>query len=378
MATPFMGMVLPIVSTTIGPLYAYENNQAFAVIDAHDHSPGKGVQIPTAGISINADLAFNSFNATLLRSSLYQNQSSPLTLPTDIRSIYVVGGDLYYNNGIGQQIQITAGAALNAASIGGIGGDYTTSGASVFYTSADTTYTFWSAPNTSGSIDSGPITLRNDTLNSFGVTISPSPTLSSNFPLTLFGALPASTKILTVDSSGNIGDVYDVDNSTLEVSSNTLRVKAAGITSTQIAPGAVSQAQLGAANFQMSASCGVTTVSFGPAFQPVFNLNVNITTTGRPVMMFLQSAGPGNNSYLSLNGGSDQAISMAFFRDTTQLSQDLIRTDFAASNTALPLTIHCFDAPAAGTYNYNFQVLVQFNNGTPAVFNNFILTAYEI
>lgn len=222
--TPNMNLLLPVVTSTIGPLWASELNAAQFTIDSHDHTSGKGVPIPSNGIQLNADLTFNSFNATFLRSSQYTDNSSPLALPGDIRAIYASGGDLYYNNGIGQQIQITAGAGLNATSIGGIGGDYGTSTASVFYTSATSTFTFWQDVNTPALLDVGPITIRPATVSPFGITLEAPNSLAGDYTATLPGAPPASTKILTMDNTGNIAANYDVDNVTLQVSGNLLSV----------------------------------------------------------------------------------------------------------------------------------------------------------
>lgn len=202
--TPFMSLLLPTVSVTLGPTYATENNTAFTTIDSHDHTSGQGVAVPTAGLNINADLAFNGFNSTLLRSSRYSAQGSPLALVTDKGCLYVAGVDLYYNDGNGNQIQLTAGGALNAASIGGIGGDYTTSTASVFYTSATKTFTFWQNTNKSALMDIGSILLRRvDNTSSAAITIKPSTSLSAGYTLTLPIALPVSTSFVGVDSSGN-------------------------------------------------------------------------------------------------------------------------------------------------------------------------------
>lgn len=245
MATPNMGLNLPVVTVTPGPTYASENNSAFVVIDAHNHLPGAGVPIPTAGIALNADLPFNSFNALLLRSVQLNNQSTPLALPSDINCISCVGGDFYWNNSIGQAVQITSGAGLNAASIGGIGGDYATSTASLFYTSAQSLFTFWQSPNWSALIDCGSVTIRPVNASSQnGITVSAPVGLASSYTLTLPTATPASTKIVTMNSSGALGAVYDVDNSTIVVSSNTIQVPAGGITATQIANGTITTTQI--------------------------------------------------------------------------------------------------------------------------------------
>ena len=223
--TPFMSLLLPDVGVTLGPLWATELDNAFFLVDSHNHTVGQGVPIPSAGIAINGDLPFNSFNATLLRSTRFVNQSSPLSGPQDLTELYASSGNLYYNNQAGQQVQITAGAGLNAASIGGIGGDYGTSTASVFYTSADSTFTFWQAPNQMALLQVGPLELANTDQDSFFITLQAPNGLSADYTLTLPFSLPGSgTSFLTVDSSGNIGDVVQVDNSTLQISSNVLKV----------------------------------------------------------------------------------------------------------------------------------------------------------
>lgn len=202
--TPNMGLLLPIPTVTPGPTYASENNDAFDVIDAHDHSPGKGVPVSSNGININADLTFAAFNATNLRSTQYINNGSPLSLPGDVNAVYVANGNLYYNNQLGQQVQITNGAALNATVIGGIGGDYTTSTALEFYTALTRTFTFWSAPNVPANLDAGSITIREIALSPNGITISSPTALPADYTLTLPAALPVSTSAVSVDPTGQL------------------------------------------------------------------------------------------------------------------------------------------------------------------------------
>jgi len=407
MATTYMSLVLPTPTVTPGPLYTYENNQALTVIDSHNHTPGNGAPILSASISINADLPFNSYNATLLRSTRYVDQSAALALPTDIGIIYTVGGDLYYNNSIGQAIQLTAGAALNAASIGGIGGDYGTSTASEFYTSAMSTFTFWSAPSIPAIIDSGPIILRNVAISSFGITLSPPITLSADYSLTLPGSLPASTKILTVDSSGNIAFVYDVDNSTLEVSSNTLRVKDAGITLAKMATNSVDTSKIidqsvtqakmapmpesttaGAGEIAISNAIG-TDFANGAGFADITNLSFTLVTTGRPVYVALIGDGVSQSSvYLSnaSTAGTAEA-KIKFVRDTTDISLQNISAQQAAvlvGQAAYSWPSSSFNTidrgviAAPGTYTYK----AQFGGSTSTSFYIYVanvrLIAYEI
>lgn len=200
--TPNMGLLLPIPTVTPGPTYASENNDAFDLIDSHDHSPGKGVPVSSNGININADLTFQAFNATNLRSAQFVNNGAPLSLPGDITAVYVANGNLFYNNQLGQQVQITNGASLNATVIGGIGGDYTTSTALEFYTALTRTFTFWSAPNVPANLDAGSVTIREIALSPHGITISSPSALAADYTLTLPSALPVSNSAISVDPTG--------------------------------------------------------------------------------------------------------------------------------------------------------------------------------
>lgn len=210
--TPNMSMLLPIPTVTPGPTYASENNDAFEVVDQHDHTTGKGIPVPSNGININNDLPYNGFNASSLRSTQFQSQASPLSLPGDITCLYVSQGNLYYNNQIGQQVRITSGATLDASTIGGIGGDYVGSGALEFYTSLNRTFTFWSATNVPANLDAGSITIRPIALSPFGITINAPVSLAADYQMTLPGANPSVTSFLTVDSSGNIDNSIPITN----------------------------------------------------------------------------------------------------------------------------------------------------------------------
>lgn len=112
MATTFLGLSLPTPTVTLGPIWANEVNAAFEVIDAHDHTSGKGVQIPTAGLNINANLDFK--NNAILRSQ-YISLTNRATTPsgsTFASSASVLNGDLYYTNASGVAVQITSGGTV--------------------------------------------------------------------------------------------------------------------------------------------------------------------------------------------------------------------------------------------------------------------------
>jgi hypothetical protein len=110
--TNFMNLELPVVITTLGPLWASELNAALEVVDEHDHTSGKGKQVPVAGININDHLSFNSFKAYDLFSTQFEPVTTVLTGASNANSVSVFDGDLYYTNGAGNSVQITSGGSL--------------------------------------------------------------------------------------------------------------------------------------------------------------------------------------------------------------------------------------------------------------------------
>lgn len=62
--SPNMGMTIPTPGVTPGPTYATNISNDLSIIDAHNHTPGNGALVPTAGLNINANLPFNGFGAT--------------------------------------------------------------------------------------------------------------------------------------------------------------------------------------------------------------------------------------------------------------------------------------------------------------------------
>lgn len=126
--SPNMGLTVPVASTGAtgtgdpGPGYASNiSTDLSSLIDAHDHSSGKGVQVTPAGLNINADLNINSNNLTSVRAARFTSQASGLVLGGDVSELYVKSGDLWYVNSAGTQLQITAGAGLATGTVGATG-----------------------------------------------------------------------------------------------------------------------------------------------------------------------------------------------------------------------------------------------------------------
>jgi microcystin-dependent protein len=254
-----MGLTLPTVSVTPGPLWASEINDAFALVDQHTHVSGSGQAITSAAININGDLTFNSYNGIGLRSTRYNDQLTPLVIPTDKSCIYQVAGNLYWNNGSGVPIQLTIGSALNATSIGGIGGDYSTSTASVFYTSATQTFTFWQSSNVNATLDVGSLKIRYPASGSKFVGLNVNASQTADYSMTLPTSLPATgTSFLTVTNTGTMASAYQLDGVTIQAS---------GGTTIQVVDSSISLAKLSSAVLAFLVPSG-TINAFGGATAP--------------------------------------------------------------------------------------------------------------
>lgn len=116
--TPNMGLSKPEPSVTTGPQWAQMLNELIDLLDAHDHTSGRGTQIQASALDINADLDFQNNDATSLRSVRYQLLTSLLAASDDKGCTYVKDGNLYYNNSAGAAVQITSGTSVVSAITG--------------------------------------------------------------------------------------------------------------------------------------------------------------------------------------------------------------------------------------------------------------------
>jgi hypothetical protein len=109
-----MNLSLPTPTVTLGPAWATQLNTALGLVDSHDHSDGKGTRVKTAGLTIDADLSFAGFRATLLKALALDAQGSTLSGLSFAQNVYTYNGDLYWTNSTGTVVQITAGGTLAA------------------------------------------------------------------------------------------------------------------------------------------------------------------------------------------------------------------------------------------------------------------------
>lgn len=190
--SPNMNLPIPIPGQTSGPQWAQDINASLTLIDQHNHTPGQGVQIPPAGLNINTNLSFSNNSATNLQASVYTPQGSYSTN----YGVHVEGVDLYYVDGNGNDIKMTAGGTVNATSSGISSGTATASFvAGVLVVN--------SASNTPANIQAGSYLMGNNLASSKLLTLQPPNAMAANYSVTL-PSLPASQSFMAVDTSGNM------------------------------------------------------------------------------------------------------------------------------------------------------------------------------
>lgn len=245
--TPNMSLIVPGVGSEPGPTYAQDVNNDMAILDQHDHSSGSGVQINPSGININSALTFNNNLATGVAGvSLIAQGSTP-----GVGTIYESGNDLYYVDGIGNNVRITQSGAVSGTpgSIANL-----TAPASASYVSASSTFVWESDTNIAANMDIGSLVMRNLSPNStFALTLAPPAALSNNYQITL-PTLPSSQSFVTIDNSGNMGApvVYPLVNA--GIANNT-------ITGAKLVNGTLTTTQINAAagilGSQLSSTAGI-------------------------------------------------------------------------------------------------------------------------
>lgn len=293
MASPDMLLPIPVVGVTSGPQWASSLVDCLNIIDSHTHAPGSGVQITPDGLNITTDLSFQNNSLTEVLNISLTEQSSPTV---SNGSLYRDGDDLYYIDGAGNDIQITAsgGVAGTPGSIGNL-----VAPASASYVAASSKFVFQSDSTTSASLDCGPLIIRQLSASSNACTLNPPSALASNYDLYLPNLPASDTRFVLLNSSGVMSATYAPDNTSLEFSGTSLQVKASGITTAKIADLNVTTAKIAAANvtppklsapvYSISSAASQTTSTAVPSYAAVGTLSVTISSTdlgagvGRPV-----------------------------------------------------------------------------------------------
>lgn len=211
--TPNMQMPVPVPGQDPTPDWANNINACFGITDTHNHTPGQGLAIPPAGLNINSDLSFQNNNATLLRSVRFFVQPSPLITATDLGCLFVNGFDLWYTDTNGVPIRLTKNSGVNGTP-GSISNLIPPAAAD--FVSLSGTFVWTSGTNIAANMDARSYILRNAAANSKGLTLQAPAAMPANFSITL-PELPPQVNIMTMDSGGNIGVTWNVDNDYLQI-----------------------------------------------------------------------------------------------------------------------------------------------------------------
>lgn len=265
--TPNMNLIVPTVGQEPGPDYATDVNSSLTIIDQHDHSNGSGVQIQPSGLNINSNLNIHDNFLTFVGGITLQAQ---LSTP-GVNTIYESGNNLYFVDGIGNNIQITAngGVAGTPGSIANL-----VAPASASYVAGNQTFVWQSNTNIAANMDFGAAIMRNLSPNStFALTLQPPAALSNDYSITL-PTLPPAQQIMTLDNSGNMSAPYTVDESTITISSNVIKVKDQGITATQIANNTITAAQIANATITTTQIASATILGSNVASSTIDGSNI--------------------------------------------------------------------------------------------------------
>lgn len=388
--TPNMDLDLPAVSVTVGPDWATLLNAALTLVDSHDHSDGKGVRVTQSGLNITGNLTLNDAYLTDVGSVRLVSQAATLATAQDVRSVYSVLGDLYYNNASGTAIQITSGGSVTAASDGISRAFSRTSVNSNTVISAAGTTSYYDVDTTSGvtftlpaanGVAAGRFYEFKDTTGSAG---------TNNIVINRAGSdtIDGATSFTI---SYNYGGVRLISDGASKWTSNEIKtnqiatamIQSSAVTTAKIADGNVTQAKRVALGQQISSSSGTFSTT-SSSFVDVTNLSVTITTTGRPVVVALISDDSTADSYIEVlrTGTVTQYTGkLKILRDATTINQTAFLGTYASSATlasSWPVSsINHVDVPSAGTYTYKVQAIASTTNTTVGVFRSKLI-AYEL
>lgn len=199
---PNMSLILPTLGGDSGT-WDDKLNAALTLVDAHDHTSGKGISIKTAAISIDADLSFGGYGATALGKAAF---SAVTALSAGSKTLFVSSADneLYWRTNAGTNVKLTSGTTINVSLVGGIVGDYSSVGAEVAYDDANSRYTFkQQGTKPWARIASGPVRIYEfNTTETVYVELAVDAALAASYTLTLPAALPGAATIMQVSAAG--------------------------------------------------------------------------------------------------------------------------------------------------------------------------------
>lgn len=217
-ATPNMQLIQPTEGADAN-VWATYLTALFALIDQHDHSTGKGVKVPVASLSINADLPMSSagtYYAVKDAKAIDFQPQAAAGMASYAGALFVNSADneLYWRTTSGTNVKLTSGSTLNVSLLGTIGGDYGAIGALIDYDDPTDTYRFRQQVATLvrqyARIAHSDVDLYE--YAAAGVTPVPSnrvrlrspAALAASYTVTFPAAVPASKVVVQMDSAGTL------------------------------------------------------------------------------------------------------------------------------------------------------------------------------
>lgn len=339
--SPNMLLPIPTVGSEPGPQFGYDINTSLTLIDYHDHSSGKGVQITPSGLNISSALSFQGQNATNMGAVIFQNQSSLATL----NALYTIGGELWFNDGT-NPVQITLAGSVNATS-----SSLTSGTASAAFSAGVLVVDSVTSNSTPGNIQVGSVLLGNNTAGSNFLTLQPPSLTGGGYTLTL-PTIPASTSFLTIDATGVIGEATGVSAAQIASASITgSQLANQTVTATQIANGTITTTQIasnaGILSSQLANANGANTTVSGTysnnttSFTSIANVFPSNLVSNRP--LYFVFSGP---SIVMNDGGSGSTVTFRLINLTDNITYYTWTIPLSAGTTGYTIPISSFNSMA--------------------------------
>lgn len=196
-----MGLTLPVVGVTAGNTAAGLVGTALAAIVARLET-----KVTPSGMDMNADLSFLSgatnYGIKDLQRAAFASLTSSLAAVSYPTTLYVLNGELHYNDNAGNATQLTTGGTLNVSLVGGITGPGygSTSGVEVNWDSVNVKYRLRSGTATDNfaALECDDVLLRDGSGNAVRLG---APALSADYSFTLPTAVPAANDSLLLMST---------------------------------------------------------------------------------------------------------------------------------------------------------------------------------
>ncbi len=225
---PNIGIILPSLGGDEG-IWDDEINAGLTLIDAHNHTSGKGLAITSAAISIDADLSFGGFTISALGKISFSAITAPVS---GSKNLFVSSADneLYWRSNAGTNVKLTNGASINTSLVGGIVGDYASVGAALEYDDANDRYTFKQQSTFPwAKVACGGVQIFEfNTTESVSVNLVCPAALAGSYSIELPTALPGSTLLWQITSAGVVTFSNTIVNSIVMTANTDITVSGTG------------------------------------------------------------------------------------------------------------------------------------------------------